>query len=253
MAVKLSTGLRNARLGGASLRQIFEDSVIKIYSGTAPSSADDAATGTLLVTISKASGTVSASEMSTAKEAKVTINDHGSGSTYKLTINGTTITYTNTPDLDAAGVAAGLALLIENTAEFAGLVGAHACATAVIYVFSKIRGLTFTIVDGSGTGSLTVADDQVANAQCDALKLGAPSSGVIAKSADVWSGVVANTGTAGYFRMVTSSDDGTSSATQKRLQGNVATSGQELTISSTSLTAGATQTIDTATITEPAS
>jgi hypothetical protein len=252
MAVKQSTGLRNARLGGKGLREIFEDSIIKIYTGTAPATADDAETGTLLVTISKASGTVSLGEVSTAKEAKVTINDHASGGTFKLAINGTTITYTNTPDLDAAGVAAGLALLIENT--FGDLVGAHACGLAVIYVFSKVRGLTFTIADpGAGTGSLTVVDDTVANSRCDAIQLGAPSAGVISKEAAVWSGVVAATGTAGYFRLLKTDDTGISSAVQIRLQGNVATSGQEMTISNTSLVAGATQTIDTASITEPAS
>jgi hypothetical protein len=53
---KLSTGLRNQLLASNSLKTIFAASFIKIYSGSAPASADDAVTGTLLCTISIASG-----------------------------------------------------------------------------------------------------------------------------------------------------------------------------------------------------
>jgi len=60
-------------------------------------------------------------------------------------------------------------------------------------------------------------------------------------------------GTAGYFRLVKSSDTGVLSTTEIRLQGNVGTSGSDLTLSSVNITIGATQTIDTATITMPAS
>ena len=58
MALKLSTGLRNILLEEGSLRKAFEDGILNIYSGAAPTSADDAATGTLLARITKASGAV---------------------------------------------------------------------------------------------------------------------------------------------------------------------------------------------------
>lgn len=52
MAIKTSTGLRNGLLVTASLADIMGSGVIKIYSGAVPATADAAATGTLLVTIS---------------------------------------------------------------------------------------------------------------------------------------------------------------------------------------------------------
>lgn len=52
MAVKISTGLRNKLMDTGSLKSILAGGLIKIYSGTPPASADDAATGTLLCTIS---------------------------------------------------------------------------------------------------------------------------------------------------------------------------------------------------------
>lgn len=248
MAVKLSTGLRNEMLSGQELRKIFIDSAIKIYSGTAPADADAAVTGTLLAVITKASGTLSPGEVSTAKEATHLITSHANGETFSLVINGTTYTYTNTPDLDAIPIAAALAALVDADPA----VEAHAAGTATIYIRSKFPGVTFTITK-DGTGTTTLTDDAVANVASDGLKFLAASAGAIAKNADVWSGVGLAVGTAGYFRLVKSSDTGVLSTTEIRLQGNVGTSGSDLTLSSVNITIGATQTIDTATITMPAS
>ncbi|RPI50464.1 MAG: hypothetical protein EHM49_08525, partial [Deltaproteobacteria bacterium] len=55
MAEKLSTGFRDFVLGRGSSRDFLSDSLMRIYSGTAPASADDAVTGVLLVQISQAS------------------------------------------------------------------------------------------------------------------------------------------------------------------------------------------------------
>ena len=60
MAWRLSTGLRNKILGAAegqgSLKQILANGQIRIYTGTQPASADAGETGTLLCTITLASG-----------------------------------------------------------------------------------------------------------------------------------------------------------------------------------------------------
>lgn len=72
----------------------------------------------------------------------------------------------------------------------------------------------------------------------------AAAAGVLAKAAEVWSGVNSSSSTATYFRHVAVGDDGTLSTTQARVQGTVGTAGADLNISSTSLTSGATQTID---------
>jgi len=51
MALRLSTGLRQALLGSAAFQAEFALSFINIYTGSQPSDADAAATGTLLATI----------------------------------------------------------------------------------------------------------------------------------------------------------------------------------------------------------
>jgi hypothetical protein len=137
MTLMLSTGLRNKLLDTGSLKTIFAAGFLKIYSGSAPASADAAVTGTLLCTISIASG---------------------------------------------------------------------------------------------GTGINFAA---------------AAASGAIPKlSSETWSGTNAATGTAGYYRHVAVGDDGTLSTTQARMQGSIGTAGEDLNLSSTSLTSAATTTID---------
>ena len=56
MTLRLSTGLRSKLMDTGSLKTIFAAGFIKIYSGAVPGDADAAATGTLLCTISNASG-----------------------------------------------------------------------------------------------------------------------------------------------------------------------------------------------------
>ena len=60
-AVRLSTGLRTALLGGAGgtagLKTLLEGGVLDIFTGSQPVSADYVETGTKLVRISSTSGT----------------------------------------------------------------------------------------------------------------------------------------------------------------------------------------------------
>jgi len=51
MALRLSTGLRQALLGTADFKTEFTASFVNIYSGSQPTSPDDPASGTLLATI----------------------------------------------------------------------------------------------------------------------------------------------------------------------------------------------------------
>lgn len=71
------------------------------------------------------------------------------------------------------------------------------------------------------------------------------ADGFIDKSStETWSGTVAETGTAKFFRHVGSADTGALSTTQPRLQGTVARAGAELNISSADLVAGAPQSVN---------
>lgn len=52
MTIRLSTGLRNAMAGTTGFAATFANGIIEIYSGSQPSSADAATTGTLLGVVS---------------------------------------------------------------------------------------------------------------------------------------------------------------------------------------------------------
>lgn len=56
MTIKFSTGLRNKMLDTGSFKATMALGFLKLYTGAEPASPDDAATGTLLCTISVASG-----------------------------------------------------------------------------------------------------------------------------------------------------------------------------------------------------
>lgn len=136
---------------GGALRDIFRDGVLKIYSGSQPSSPDDAVSGTLLLTVTVSAGAWSA-------------------------------------------------------------------------------------------GAFT-----------NGLEFGTAASGAIAKSAsETWQGVGVAAGTAGYFRFIANpTDAGASSTTLPRIDGSVGTSGADLNMSTTTITVGATYTIDTFSLTLP--
>jgi hypothetical protein len=79
------------------------------------------------------------------------------------------------------------------------------------------------------------------------------ASGVLSKDANVWSGVGLADGTAAYYRMYDNGLITGESTTSKRCQGTCGTSGSDFVMSSTSVVTGATVTLDTHNITQPAS
>ena len=71
------------------------------------------------------------------------------------------------------------------------------------------------------------------------------ASGAISKNGgETWSGTIAQTGTAAFYRFVASTDTGAASTSEPRVQGEVGTAGKELNLVSVSLTATNTLTID---------
>lgn len=256
MALKISTGLRNYLTGEGSLRKALEDAVLKIYSGTAPATADAAETGVLLATITKSSGAVTSGDRSTPRVYKILIGSYTTGHTFlvAVTVDGvgpTTYTYTAvSADDSVIKVAAKVARMLNDIPQLRAV---PSLADGNLYVQCDIDGLDVTLADpGGGSGTLTVTALQSAS-RVNTLQLGAPAAGVIAKNSDIWSGVAVASGTAGYFRVVTSADSGSSSSTDVRMQGNVSTSGADLNLSNLNIVSGATQTIDTFELTLPVS
>lgn len=84
------------------------------------------------------------------------------------------------------------------------------------------------------------------NGTAQGLTLAAQAvDGYIQKSStETWSGTVAETGVAKFFRHVGPTDTGALSTTQPRLQGTVARAGAELNISDVNLVAAAPQAVN---------
>ena len=82
-----------------------------------------------------------------------------------------------------------------------------------------------------------------------------PVAGAISKAvAETWSGTAVAAGTAGWFRLYDALDTPSGVSTlSSRVDGNIATSGADMNMSTTFIANGAVQTISTFTITLPAS
>lgn len=244
MALKLSTGLRNYLLSTGSLRKAFEDGVIKIYTGSAPATADLAPTGTLLCPVTIGSGTVSTDETNEGKITVFTVT--GANTSTTVTLAG--VAY-NVNSANATLTTAVLAIMLAQKINKLSpdCIAVASGTGATLNVMSRIEGVTFATVATLNTS----LSDNIAITREQTLQFAVAADGAIAKAAEVWSGTNLDTGTAGYFRMVTSGDLGTNNATDIRIQGSCNTSGAELNMSNVSLVTGATTTIDTFSITLP--
>lgn len=253
MAIKLSTGLRNFLTGEGTLRKAFEDAVLYIYSGAAPATVEEAPSGTLLCKVTKASGAVTSGDRSTPQLMKVTISGTpNAGDVVKLLLDSVAFEYTLVAaDDDVTKTATKVARMLNDSAQVDAIATG---ADGILYVQGRTAGVSFTLTENTSTGiTCTVAATVTAAVRANTIQFGAATAGVISKSADVWSGVATATGTAGYFRLVTSSDGLDADATDIRIQGTISTSGADLTLNNINITSGATQTIDTFSLTEPAS
>jgi hypothetical protein len=88
--------------------------------------------------------------------------------------------------------------------------------------------------------TISVDDDGVTGLSLDTTAV----AGSVTKADEVWSGTNTATGTASFWRFYKTGDTGALSTTAIRLQGNAATSGSELIMTTVSLASGAPQNID---------
>jgi len=254
----ISTGLRNSILGDKSLAETMGDMVCKIYSGSAPATADDEETGQLLVTITNGSKTVK------AKQKVMVTATVANSFNYSITLNGVTVTYTSSASATADEISSTLKDMIDvatgvemnsgfiNNPKVYGLftttdVGG---GSGQIAIESAIAGVAFNISVGDNLRYETITENAYG---IHFEPYSGVENGIIEKkSGEVWSGVCVATGTAGYARLVRDDDDGTASTTQPRLQGTVATANADVIVTSVNFAKGATQTIDLASVTMPA-
>jgi hypothetical protein len=259
MALRFSKGLRNFLNEGGPIKQALANGKLLIYTGSQPTTADDAVAGTLPVTITKSSGAHTAEVRATGS---VTLTGGASGSVNTVTVNsvdilGAAVNFNASLTQTATDVATQINNNPKNllfVAEASGAVitlkakpGLGTLCNGWV-VTATLTTITATYVNiGSGVAGVNAANG---------LTFGDSAAGILARNTvEVWSGTAVADGTAGWFRYVGSvADAGSSDATETyiRLDGNIATSGANLNMSNTAIVTGAVQTISGFSLTYPA-
>lgn len=125
--------------------------------------------------------------------------------------------------------------------------------TVLALGFIKIYAGAVPASADAALGAATLLSTISLNSTATGLSFEAAAvNGTLSKlSAEVWSGTNVAGGTATFYRHIAPGDDGTLSTTQARIQGTIGTSGADMNLSSTTLSNGATQTIDYYSVTLP--
>ncbi|OPZ46511.1 MAG: hypothetical protein BWY95_01726 [Bacteroidetes bacterium ADurb.BinA104] len=129
----------------------------------------------------------------------------------------------------------------------------------VLKIYSGTRPSNADATIGGATLLVTISNAGatfVAGTVAGGIEFGASSSGAISKSSsETWQGTAVQTGTAGFFRFYANATDAGGADTDyiyPRIDGTIATSGADLNMTSTSIRSGASITVDTFTLTLPA-
>lgn len=258
MTIKLSTGLRNAMASGVGLGAAFHRGYLKIFSGSQPSNADAAETGTLL-------GTVTSSSGSLTKETRATATMTATASTGTMTsllLAGTVPLIEQPTEIVAQSTTTLSAALLCDTLNRTGLVEASYSGAVVTVkprpgIGDAWNALVMTASAIFTAGTFASGVD-AANALLWAPAVPSGSGALAKKSDQVWSFSGAATGTAGWFRLYSGDTADAGGAISGapyyyRLDGSVGTSGADLNLANTSITSGAPVTIDQFQFTVPAS
>lgn len=254
MAFRISTGLENqsynAVRGAVDKTYSLNGGYIAIYSGTQPASADDAATGDLLLKITDSSGAFSPGVYQTTDDDGI-CQSQTPVAAGALTINGVT----------SGTLGVGYYVTIYGSGNESNKIfrvtGTGNSDEAIIEYLQGPNNSTvstkntFKTVSEVYTSAATAAVVKVGYGITNGLFLALAANGAIEKHASqIWSGLGISEGTAGWFRFYGSATDaGGSSATLPRADGRIATSGAEMNLSNTSIVVGATQSITTFSIT----
>lgn len=252
MPLRLSSGAVDALQENGSMKDVFHDGIVDIYSGSQTADADDAPTGVKLVRVTLAGGAFTAGVKSTRQVDTATVDNAVDAADYVLVVNGTSYTYTADVGSDTTTtIAASLAALVD-----ASPVVSATSVGNVITIRALYGGVSYTIAN---TGTTTPTDldlaNTVANVRINGLQWADSVLGVLSKETGVWEGTNLATGTAGYFRFKANAlDDDSESTSLVRMDGNISTSNAPLIIAgSVNLQINATTTIQAATIGSPKS
>lgn len=255
MALKYSSALRNFMAAIGSYKTAFQNGRIEIYTGAQPATADAAATGTLLCTITSSSGALTNEVLSSGT---VTLATGAAGSVDTLTVNGVEVMGAVVPfNTSLTQTAADVAVQINRYNSYAEYIASSSGAVVTIKALPGTGITPNGFIVASTATTITKVDANMAGgvAGVNGLRFGAPAGGAIAKlSTQTWSGVNAGTGTAGWYRQYGSVADAGAADTNLvfyREDGAISTAGAELNMSSTALIALATTTLGTSALTIP--
>ena len=242
MALKLSTGLRNEMLGKQPTIKGYKAGVTLAYvdGGESADSITDSGSGLV------SSGFCPGDTIYT--KAPTTAGNVFGPVTLLTVVAGTMTFVTGTVNTAEAFPAGGFVI------SFRGGSLADIFHDGILRIYSGTQPTNAdTAYAGTLLCSVTAASGAfVAGAYDNGLEFGTAASGAISKNAEVWSGVAAASGTAGWFRLMANATDASGASTSlQRIDGSIGTSGADLNTSSTTITSGQTYTIDTFTITLP--
>lgn len=245
MAIRLSTKLRNFLLAHGSLAQAFNGGRLEVRTGSQPATADDAPGGTLLVTFTNTSGAWTAETPATGD---ITLATGSAGSVDAITVGGNNILDTPVPYTSSLASTATLLAAALNRSALNDDFDAQAAGAVVTLTTRPGKAARYNTVAISGsltTMTATYNDFASGVAAVNGLLFDNPSLGVLTKRlAQVWSGVAVASGAAGWFRLKGPlTDDDSASDGFLRMDGSIASSGGNLTMSPLMMTTGATQTI----------
>lgn len=252
MAIRMNDAMVNALAGDVGMRRAIGNAKLEFYTGAQPATADDAASGTLLVTFTKAGSAYTAE---TLPEWKITLGGAaGSVDTVKIggangvdLLQGTPVAFTTDLSTTAIALAAAITnrLTVPDCTAYAS--GSDVFVVGPIGVGATMNGLT--VVTTATTMTATVANAGAPQTNgvtaVNGLNFAFPAtSGVLQKESSVWQGTAVATGTAGWFRFT---------AGTRILDGSIATSGGDINGSVLSITTGGVQTLNTFPLTIPKS
>lgn len=244
MALRYSTALLNFMAGVGSYKQAFQNGRIEVYSGAQPANAMAAVTGMLLCTFTNNAQAITPEVLSAGS---VTLTGGAAGSVDTLTVNGIDILGGVVPfNTSLAQTATNIAEAINNNASTVEYTASATGAVVTITALPTTGTLPNGLVVASTATTLTKIDGNMAGgvAAVNGLKFAAASAGSLNKLAtQVWSGVNAASGTAGWYRRYGSvADTGALDSANifLREDGAISTAGAEMNMVNTAFTAAAT-------------
>lgn len=250
MTLRFSTGARDAQASTLGLQGAFNAGYMKIFTGSQPTNADAAETGTLLGTITKASGALT---KETRAVGTIVITGATSGTINSITVGSVNII----PDGAVSAVAGDTAATASALCDAINRNGIYTATVSSSTVTINPRAgagaahNALTLAGSLTTVTATYGTNTVAGgvAPANGLILLPPAAGIISKNTDVWSMVGIAAGTAGWFRLYGSNTNDAGALVSgapyyPRIDGTCGVGSGDAQLSSLAVSVGSPHTVD---------